>query len=899
MSSGRSFAIGILTGVVFFVIASGFFDLDYGAQKRSLAKPFERTFATSWRNFGFGVSLETIGSEFSFVPYNNESGTNSTEAIAVVGGTTHGLRIAPKTYPNTTGPLMLFDPLPFPEHPPNNGNQFLVAIGIMSMDSDFGASRRRLIRSSWMTYKDVWAPLAKRKDTSSPPSMLVKFVVGRHHKNGYTFTKQLEEEANNVEAFYDIVAVSLLERQSSSGKHNSTKYGIWGLESMLSTELKSFIWRRIALAKYAASFIAKADDDIFLVVPNYIATLRVLPRLNCSWGYHSLVERVPGHRDTTFPYNVGPIATASADIANVMATSPVLSFLSEPFTGRPADYFIRRCDHEDYGTYSSIDEVKTPFHVFHDCRFVEPYIHGKEFFRPPPLEANGIVDSSAVPYAPTRLDRRFFVNFHKLEPDLFSRAMEWFPDDGNLELISPPPNFTSVRIKGIPPRVGVHLTTEAMHQRCGPMTKVNYHTYWKELGAMRFRLTDNTHDYVAECSYQDLRGVTTPFVLALGILDRHAENRVRFRAQMNGAPDLWSWWNRSHPVLVRFPIFFSGKGVSRKQFWECHRYQDMISIPKSVLPFETRASLHAFLWLRKARKLYPTAAFIGTMYGIPKLWNPFFLPSYFASLLNRTVPQTHRLLSKPSGSTEHIIIHNYLGVADGGIGSSSEHQKDGTELVTKKKKSRSESGSNGANKMNKLAFTIVSSSIAWTIPFSFPLAASSFTINGALRKSKVAKKKAAHPLALFNALIYKSAAANQITEKKPTDLMNAAVLRTDDDGPSDESPNVNATADEMSTPPENSSPRPFATTAAPAFVVSMCVCNRAALLPPNSAARFKSALRLPVDDTVGSRLLPEPPLGNTSRAFIVACDDEVSDDPTSLSVPLTAVRPHAGDTCWF
>lgn len=891
---------------------SGFYDLDYAAQKRNLAKPFERSFATSWRNNGFGVSWEAIGPTFSLSAAaattpsalsDNRGGTpNESAAInssftggqnddAVVENNHHHILTA-KVYPNSTGPLMLYDSLPFPEHP---DNLFLVAIGVMSIDSDFGASRRKLLRSSWMTYRDVWSPEAQRSSSASstppPPSVLVKFVVGRHHKNDYKFTNQLVDEANNVKMLNDIVAVSLLEKRSSSGKVNSTKYGIWGLESMLSTELKSFIWRRIALAKYAASFIAKADDDIFLVVPNYVATLRVLPRSKSSWGYHSLVERIPGHRDTTFPYNVGPIATASADIAHVMATSPVLSFLSEPFTGRPADYFIRRCDHEDYGTYSSIDEVKTPFHVFHDCRFVEPYIHGKEFFRPRPLEAHGEADTTALPYAPTRLDRRYFVNFHKLEPDLFAKALSWFPDDGNVDYISPPPNFTSVRIKGVPPRVNIHFTTEAMNHRCGPMTKVNYHTYWKELGAMKFRLTDNTHDYVQECSYQDLRNVSTPFVLALGILDRHAENRVRFRALMNGAPDLWSWWNRSYPVLVRFPIFFSGKGVSRKQFWECHRYQDMISIPKSVLPFETRASLHAFLWLRKARKLYPTAAFIGTIYGIPKLWNPFLLPSYFASLLNRTVPQLHKLQKNTAiGKTEHIIIHNYLGAPD--ASSSSRHEKDSGKAATKQLVTTATP--------SKAAFTIISASISWMIPFAFPLAGSTEVINSALRKSTAAKKKSAHPLALFNALIYKSAAANRITEMKPTRLMNAASI-IDDDVKSDD-PDTPSMSNETAEREEEMTPAtPSTTTSSSSHIVSVCVCNRAALTPlHHRSSRFKAVVRPSLGEAAGMRALPEPPMGSASHSFIVACDDNTGIDPGQEDnvSPLIA-RPHAADTCWF
>lgn len=712
MMSGRTaVAVGLMAiAIVVLLSSGGLYVPSLPTQHRSHYHRGGRKDRSSYVG-GFVVDVESTGADFVFS--NDTAGVANTSQV---GG------LAARRYANTTGPLMIYDDLPFPKH---DDATFLVAIGIMSMDSPFGESRRMLIRGSWMTYSDVWLPANVRRQRSADaapynPSVLVKFVVGRHHQNDYVFTDALQKEARNTEHFGDIVAVSLFEKKSSSGKVNSTRYGIWGLESMLSTELKSFIWRRIAIASYTVSFVAKADDDIFLVVPNYVATLRVLPRVNISWGYHSLVERVPAYRDTTFPYAVGPIATASVDLARVMATSPIASFLSKPFTGRPADYFIRRCDHEDYGTYSSLDEVKTPFSVFHDCRFVEPYIHGKEFFRPPPLE-NGTVDHNAPPESPLRLQPQKFVNFHKLEPHLFQSAMRWFPETGE---VSPPPTFTSAKVSGMPPRVKVLMSRDALANKCGPLTKVNYHTYWGELGPMRFQLTDNVHEYVKACSFQDLRNVSSPILLAMGILERNAVKRIRFRLQANGAPDLWSWWNRTHPVVLRFPIFFTGKGVTRQQFWECHRYQDMLSIPKSVVPFAARPSLHAFLWLRKARKLYPSAAFIGSMDGIPTEWNPFFLPSYLASVLNATrasVSMSNAFATKP----EHILLHNFL------------------------------SSERTSWRPNNVAMTIVSTSVAWTLPLEFPLASSSALVRKA--STPIGKRKfKTHEFALLNALLYQN-----------------------------------------------------------------------------------------------------------------------------------------------
>lgn len=518
-------------------------------------------------------------------------------------------------YRNTTGPLYIDPTLPFPSHT----TSFLVAVGVMSMDSAFGATRRDLIRQTWITYSDVWTP------RRTHGSVLVKFVVGRHELNRHEFTEQLREEARQVERFYDVVALSLFERKSSMGKSDSSKYGLWGLAAMLTTAFKSIVWRRVAIAQYRTDFVAKADDDIFLNVPQYVATLRVLPRRRTSWGLHAIAQRDPGHSETSFPYCLGPLATTSADLANISSASPIASLLSQPFNGHPSDYFSKRCDHEDYSTYSAIDVSGVPMHVFHDCSFVEPFLHGELYVNPPALVRNA--SNLSLPlHAPGRLDPAAFVNFHKLNKNLFAAARLWFPD-----VAGAPREFVKHPSPVLPSRYDWHSTPDSIGNRCGPLFVANYHTRWGELGPMKYFL--RREGELHPCPYQDLHKMTDPLLLALGVWTQTPEQRAAFRRVMRQAPEVWSWHNRSSPVLVRFPTF-STKPVSLDAYWECHRYQDMVAVNTRWRDFSSSGPLrrlfnvfsgggetsrHALLWMLISRRLYPTAEYVGVLlgYGVP------------------------------------------------------------------------------------------------------------------------------------------------------------------------------------------------------------------------------------------------------------------------------------------
>lgn len=555
-----------------------------------------------------------------------------------------GARGVPQRYPNHTGLLHIDPTLPFPAH---EKEEFLVAVGVMTMDSAYGAKRRKLIRNTWMTYSSVWSP------TRQSGNVLVKFVLGRLETNEFQFTPTLQAEARNTSYLSDIVALSLHERKSSMGKSDSTKYGLWGLDSMLSTAFKALVWRRLAIAMYATLFVAKADDDVFVNIPQYVATLRVLPIKRTSWGLHALAQREPGHANTSFPYCLGPLSTMSSDLAHVATSSEIADLLSLPYNGRPSDYYSRRCDHEDYSCYSAIDAAAAAtttsseganetIHIFHDCRFIEPFLQGEGFntpaalvqleasrnnasvappFRPPTLRSSG-----TLTFSPQKLAPHQFVNLHKLDKSLFAAARQWFTDDDAHQQQHQHVNFISHPSPDLPAgRYQWHSAQDALMNRCGPLFSAGYHTRWGELGPMKFFL--RREGELHPCPFQHLGKLTSPILLALGVWTSSPQERIHIRKLLRDVPNVWSWFNRttvssSSSLLVRFPIFSDAASISLDEYWECHRYQDMIALntKKWNLGATTSTTTTAlsslpkrYMWALTAKRLYPTAQYIAVL----------------------------------------------------------------------------------------------------------------------------------------------------------------------------------------------------------------------------------------------------------------------------------------------
>jgi hypothetical protein len=209
-------------------------------------------------------------------------------------------------------------------------------------------------------------------------------------------------------------------------------------------------------------------------------------------------------------------------------------------------------------------------------------------------------------------------------------------------------------------------------------------------------------------------------------------NRIRFRELVKDSPDSWSWFNRSQPIVVRFPIFFSGKGVSREQFWECHRYQDMVSIPKRLVPVPAKGSLHAFQWFRKAKKLYPTAAFVGALLGVPTTTAPPAFLSILVTLLNATISSMAAYGGRAAGDAHrpHVLLH-------------AEPPRRTTTATQRKVTFETDE-----------SLTIVSRSAVGTLPLEFSLA---FARDRPLLEPR---GKPIHGLTLFNNLIHKSVMSN-------------------------------------------------------------------------------------------------------------------------------------------
>jgi hypothetical protein len=388
-----------------------------------------------------------------------------------------------------------------------------------------------------------------------------------------------------------------------------------------------------------------------------------LPSTRTSWGLHAIAQREPGHPDTGFPYCLGPLATLSSDLAEVATSSPVADLLAQPYNGRPSDYYSQRCDHEDYSLYSAIDasahsppqellqQQQQPIHVFHDCRFIEPFLQGEGFTKPTALMTTvgdgrrGTAATTGVPpFSPSRLVPHEFVNLHKLDKSLFAAARKWFTDTQEPQV---PPTFVSHPSPDLPARYQWHSSEDALSNRCGPLFSANYHTRWGELGPMKFFL--KREGELHPCPYQDLSTLMHPISIALGVWTRLPQERLELRRALRDVPSLWSWFNRSSTspsVLLRFPIFQAAP-ITLDAYWECHRYQDMVAINgKWNFGGSTPGSRvvgsntwKRYTWSMVASRLYPSAAFIAVLENSrPLMVNPLATVSRILLVTGGDIP---------------------------------------------------------------------------------------------------------------------------------------------------------------------------------------------------------------------------------------------------------------------
>eukprot|EP00760_Papus_ankaliazontas_P038423 PhM_4_TR9129/c0_g1_i1/m.87063 len=250
-------------------------------------------------------------------------------------------------------PLLIPPIAPYVATHEESSKAWLVVIGIPTVDTDVGARRRRLQRSSWLKYKNIG-------DT-----ILVKYLVGLHPSNGYTVSDVVKAEA---EQHKDIIVFDMREGRPTTGKTSGGK-GYWGLESEVGMSRKAYAWYCYAATAFPHStFIMKSDDDVFLRSLVYERILRLMPTRNTYWGKVMDWGAIKG-KPLKFPFAGGMGITLSMDLVRWISTAEIPARGKGPFVDNRTYYKQFNMDHEDVMVGRWFFDAKKRVNVFRDCRF--------------------------------------------------------------------------------------------------------------------------------------------------------------------------------------------------------------------------------------------------------------------------------------------------------------------------------------------------------------------------------------------------------------------------------------------------------------------------------------------------------------------------------------------------
>ncbi|KEG07023.1 UDP-Gal or UDP-GlcNAc-dependent glycosyltransferase [Trypanosoma grayi] len=161
--------------------------------------------------------------------------------------------------------------------------------------------------------------------------MLVLYVFGRHPSHNFTYSLALQQEAAE---WNDVIALPMNEGRPSTNK--TVGGGLkWGNEAEIGLSRKVFLWFDMALR-------AKADDDSFLRVPQYLADLRTLPRRGLYWGLP--VDATARKNNVTIPfyYFSGMLYTLARDVVQQLVSfEPVRRLVDVPYNNETEIEFFK------------------------------------------------------------------------------------------------------------------------------------------------------------------------------------------------------------------------------------------------------------------------------------------------------------------------------------------------------------------------------------------------------------------------------------------------------------------------------------------------------------------------------------------------------------------------------
>ncbi|ORC88717.1 UDP-Gal or UDP-GlcNAc-dependent glycosyltransferase [Trypanosoma theileri] len=309
--------------------------------------------------------------------------------------------------------------------------KYLVVLGIPSMDAPPQRRRRALQRASWLRYREV----ATRANGFKAP-LLVLFALARPPplvsltpltpQSALARGRRVYSMAAHAEAAsrQDVLLFPQCDAAAKTRKHSGGG-GHWGLAAEVGTSAKSFMWYRLALRLAPnAAYIAKADDDIFLRVPQYLADLNTLPRDGLYWGRIMPWWPRKGNKQQVFYFAGGMCITMSRDVVqHVIEYTPLQRILSTPVDeeslgeGKTKNatliaYFKSlNADHEDIMIGRVLYETKHPGIIFvpeKKCRFHDVHVGANKA----PITAQSVV-------------------VHHLRENEYAELLRRFPEEGN------------------------------------------------------------------------------------------------------------------------------------------------------------------------------------------------------------------------------------------------------------------------------------------------------------------------------------------------------------------------------------------------------------------------------------------------------------------------------------
>ncbi|KEG05162.1 UDP-Gal or UDP-GlcNAc-dependent glycosyltransferase, partial [Trypanosoma grayi] len=135
--------------------------------------------------------------------------------------------------------------------------------------------------------------------------------------HNFTYSLALQQEAAE---WNDVIALPMNEGRPSTKK--TVGGGLkWGNEAEIGLSRKVFRWFDMALRLFpTATYFAKADDDSFLRVPQYLLDLRTLPRRGVYWGVPVDATAQKGTVLRRFHYFSGMLYTLARDVVQQLVS---------------------------------------------------------------------------------------------------------------------------------------------------------------------------------------------------------------------------------------------------------------------------------------------------------------------------------------------------------------------------------------------------------------------------------------------------------------------------------------------------------------------------------------------------------------------------------------------------